>query len=127
MGALSADVAAIIRELPAKVAAVEAALKAKAEQAGTAVESAGLPAKLQAWEDELAKKIQSYETTLAKYIADLQGLNIPSRVATIEAEIAALKNFGNVTQPPPNPPAVQGTAAQRTAPPATVEQTIPNK
>jgi len=123
MGALSADVAAIIRELPAKVAALEAAVKTKVEGAATAVENANIPDVVAKWETELQAKLLSAQTELQNWatkaqslMTQLQALNLPSRIQAIETEIAALKGI-NISGPAKAAP--QGTAAQQTPPPAT--------
>lgn len=117
---LSADVAALLRELPARVAALEAAAKQKIEGAATAVENANIPedianfeTKLQSILDDAKSSMQSRATEAQSLLKQLQAMNIPARIATIEGAITSLKATVNAGKQAP-----QGTAAQQTPPPA---------
>ena len=125
---LSPDVAEVIRSLPSRVSKLEQTLEAAGKKVVGDVASADLPA-----------QIASLEQKLQNVIAWVDNLDLPTRVQTIENQLAQLKELGgaelkqapvaatptlsSVTspKPPANPNAGiqqnKGTAAQRTPPP----------
>lgn len=120
MGTLSADVAALLRELPARVQKLEAAVATKV----TAAEAVVTPDTVDKFLSDLQTRVNSWENKVGEYLDELKAANIPARLQAAEAKISqivAKLPAAPVTAATPAP--AHGSLAQQTAPPAATKPT----
>lgn len=114
MSALSADVAQLLRELPARMASLEQKVSAGVQSAEAKV----TPSDVEDFITDVQTKINSWAANTAKHLAELQALNLPGRLALAEVKIAQLTAKLSAPASAPAVPATHGTLAQQTPAPA---------